>query len=165
MGFNHFTLEPTFVSASTVPSNTTEFQFSGIRLGQLYTVSLTCVFGEEHYDCGTTFLSTRPPALVLGNKVYHQLGVARDWHQSEMECRAGSGHLVSLGNEAEEQMVMAGVQMSDIWTGGNMCPDSPGLKKRINLTIKMFDMFQPLGIACGRMAVGMTTQTLPQTLV
>ena len=32
-------------------------------------VSLTCVFDERQFDCGTTFLSTANPALVLGDKV------------------------------------------------------------------------------------------------
>ena len=89
-------------------------------------VSLTCVFGQEHHDCGTTSLSTRPPGLVLGRKVFHQLRVARTWEESEEDCKAGDGHLVSLGNEEKEQMVMEGIHVSDIWTGGNMCQDSPG---------------------------------------
>ena len=32
-------------------------------------VSLTCVFDERQFDCGTTFLSTANPALVVGDKV------------------------------------------------------------------------------------------------
>ena len=35
----------------------------------LHQVSLTCVFDERQFDCGTTFLSTAPPALVVGDKV------------------------------------------------------------------------------------------------
>ena len=35
----------------------------------LYKVSLTCVFDERQFDCGTTFLSTANPALVVGDKV------------------------------------------------------------------------------------------------
>ena len=114
------------MSSASALSNQTELEFSGVQLGQLYTVSLTCVFGQEHHDCGKTFLTTRPPALVLGRKVFHQLRVARTWEESEQDCRAGDGHLVSLGNEEKEQMVMKGIHVSDIWTGGNMCQDSPG---------------------------------------
>ena len=32
-------------------------------------VSLTCVFDERQFDCGTAFLSTANPALVVGDKV------------------------------------------------------------------------------------------------
>ena len=32
-------------------------------------MSLTCVFDERQFDCGTTFLSTANPALVVGDKV------------------------------------------------------------------------------------------------
>ena len=71
----------------------TVHDFTGVELGQIYTVSLfsisdenfyqvsqndfpslhqvslTCVFDERQFDCGTTFLSTAPPALVVGDKV------------------------------------------------------------------------------------------------
>ena len=68
----------------------------------LHQVSLTCVFDERQFDCGTTFLSTAPPALVVGDKVtfinitskmtqscqvYTQMGVARSWGESREECR------------------------------------------------------------------------------
>lgn len=34
-----------------------------------------------------------------------QMGVARSWHESREECRAGAGYLVSLGNHTEEEQV------------------------------------------------------------
>ena len=65
--------EPTFVSSVTVGAEQTVHDFTGVELGQMYTVSLTCVFGERQFDCGTSFLSTSPPALVVGNTVYTQV--------------------------------------------------------------------------------------------
>ena len=39
----------------------------------VHKVSLTCVFDERQFDCGTTFLSTANPALVVGDKVNLQM--------------------------------------------------------------------------------------------
>ena len=117
--------QPTFVASVTVPSGQTVHDFTGVELNQVYTVSLTCKFGDRSLACGTSHLSTAPPALVVGNTVYTQMGVARSWGESREECRAGAGYLVSLGNRSEEERVLGSVGASDVWTGGNMCPDSP----------------------------------------
>ena len=45
------------------------------------------------------------------------------------QCRAGGGELASLGrgpDTAVEAAIMERVGVSDWWSGGNICPDSPG---------------------------------------
>ena len=117
------------MSSATAAHNQTQHDFTGLELGQVYTVSLTCIFWSVQQDCGTTTLRTRHPALVVGTQVYYQLGTARSWLDSHRECRAGDGHLVSLGDAEKERIVMERIDVSDIWTGGNMCQDSPGWLK------------------------------------
>ena len=46
-----------------------------------------------------------------------------------VQCRAGGGELASLGrgpDTAVEAAIMERVGVSDWWSGGNICPDSPG---------------------------------------
>ena len=128
--FSYFLLEPTFVLATNLSGDQTTHQFGGLSLGEVYSVSLTCVFGADQFDCGTVTVSTSPPDLVqpghVTTHVYSVDNVARTWHEAEHECVASGGHLVSLANVEEEGMVLSSLSLSDIWTGGNMCPDSPG---------------------------------------
>ena len=118
--------DPEFVSSATASSNQTSLDFTGVELGQLYTIYLTCIFGQVHHDCGATALTTRPPDLVVDTQVYSLIVVARTWGESNKECMAGEGHLISLGDAEKERRVMGVIGVSDIWTGGNMCHDSPG---------------------------------------
>ena len=111
----------------TVNSEITSFEFSGISLGMDYSVSLGCTFGNLTYACGKVAISTEAPDMLFGDTIYTQLVIARTWTESQRECLAGLGHLVSLGNRTEEKKILGGVSMSDIWTGGNICPDSPGM--------------------------------------
>ena len=54
--------------------------------------------------------------------------VARSWTSAEEECRAGGGHLASLGHTLDtETLILTTVTVSDWWTGANICPDSPGI--------------------------------------
>ena len=115
------------ISSVTVPSEITTFEFSGISLKTKYIISLACIFSSNTtYQCGSVSMSTNPPDMMFGNTIYTQLVVARTWPDSQAECLAGQGHLVSLGNMTEEKMILGRVSMSDIWTGGNICQDSPG---------------------------------------
>ena len=98
----------------------------------MYSVTLTCVFLSEQFDCGTVTVSTSPPDLVQPghvSHVYHVDHVARTWHEAEQMCLNSGGHLLSLGNVEEESRVMSSLSVSDMWTGGNMCPNSPGISK------------------------------------
>ena len=92
----------------------------------MYTIILTCIFGQVQLDCGDTTITTHHPDLVLGTQVYSIIGVPSTWGESNQECMAGGGHLISLGDEEKERRVMERIHVSDIWTGGNMCQDSPG---------------------------------------
>ena len=78
---------------------------------------------------------------VKGDRVYHQQRVARSWAESQEECQAGGGHLTrllkvvlveilksivaSLTKREEEEQVLDSVPATDVWTGGNLCSDSP----------------------------------------
>ena len=84
------------------------------------------MFGQVHQDCGVTVLATRPPDLVLDTQVYSLIVVARTWGESNAECVGGEGHLISLGDAEKERTVLSRVGVSDIWTGVNLCQDSPG---------------------------------------
>ena len=110
----------------TVTSEILSFEFSGISLRTKYIISLACIFSNITYNCGSVTISTNPPDMMFGDTIYTQLGVARTWTESQAKCLAGRGHLVSLGNMTEEMMILGRVAMSDIWTGGNICQDSPG---------------------------------------
>ena len=73
--------------------------------------------------------------------MYHQQRVAQSWPESQEECQAGGGHLTrllkvvlveilksivaSLTNREEEEQVLDSVPATDVWTGGNLCSDSP----------------------------------------
>ena len=97
---------------------------------QTYTVSLVCVFVAEEFSCGSVRLSTEAPDLVTTGPdimctVYSLQRVATTWREAEADCVAGGGHLVSLGSLDEEQRLVTSLGLTDLWTGGNMCPDSP----------------------------------------
>ena len=67
------------------------------------------------------------PDLSLDSVVYRRLEVARSWQDSQRQCSQAGGHLVSLGQSPDlEQLLLSTLPLSDIWTGGNICPDSPG---------------------------------------
>ena len=120
--------EPTFLMATNLSGGETEHQVGGLSLGQLYTVSLTCVWGQVEVSCGLVTVSTSPPSLVEGDEVLSLLPTPATWQHSEALCRAAGGHLVSLGHQQEEALLEAALSLSpsrDVWTGGNMCPDSP----------------------------------------
>ena len=92
----------------------------------LCSFSLSCTFGADTVECGSASVVTAAPALVRGTSVYSLLASPAGWAESEAECRAGEAHLASLASRGEEDAVMAGIgRVSDIWSGGNMCPDSP----------------------------------------
>ena len=120
--------EPTFLVATNLSGEETRHQLGGLSLGQVYTVSLTCVWGQVEVRCGEVRLSTRPPSLVEGGQVLSLLSRPHTWHHSEDLCRAAGGHLVSLDEAREETLLEESLTASpsrDVWTGGNMCGDSP----------------------------------------
>ena len=90
-----FLLEPTFVLATNLSGDQTSYQFGGLSLAEVYSVSLTCVFGGDQFDCGTVSVSTSPPDLVqpghVTTHVYSVDNVARTWHEAEHECVASGG--------------------------------------------------------------------------
>ena len=111
--------------ATNLSGDETSHQFGGLSLAEVYSVTLTCVFGSDQFDCGTAAVSTSPPDMVHDGHVYSVSHVASTWHEAEDTCVSGGGHLVSLGNMKEETRVTVSLSVTDIWTGGNMCPDSP----------------------------------------
>ena len=121
--------EPTFLLATNLSGDQTQHQLGGLSLGQVYTVSLSCVWGRVEVPCGQVRLTTRPPSLVEGRQVLSLLSTPHSWLDSERLCRAAGGHLVSLDQEREErlleQTVLHSAPSRDVWTGGNMCADSP----------------------------------------
>ena len=122
--------DPKFVMATNLSGEQTSHQFGGLALGQTYTVSLACVFGAEEFSCGSVRLSTEAPDLVTTGEdimctVYSLQRVATTWREAEADCVAGGGHLVSLGSLDEERRLVTSLGLTDLWTGGNMCPDSP----------------------------------------
>ena len=134
----------------------------GLRLGELYTVTLSCGFGPRQFECGRVAVSTAPPHLVTAARVYSLASVARTWAGAEAECVAGGGHLVSLATPGEERRVLETLGGRDIWTGGNMCPDSPGRREggsRPHVTTPL----QRPAAACGLTAARTSTPTSPRT--
>ena len=111
--------------ATNLSGDETSYQFGGLSLAEVYSVTLTCVFGSDQFDCGTAVVSTSPPDMVHDGHVYSVSHVASTWHEAEATCVSSGGHLVSPGNMEEETRVMVSLSVTDIWTGGNMCPDSP----------------------------------------
>ena len=104
----------------------------GLSLGAVYTVTLSCVFlrdGQQRVTlpCGSRTLVTSLPDLLEADTVLRRLEVARSWSGSEAQCLGGGGHLVSLGRDlGTEELIQQRLGLSDWWTGGNICPDSPG---------------------------------------
>ena len=99
----------------------------------MYTVTLSCVFLRDishrvTLPCGSvTLMTSLPDILETGDTVLRRLEVARSWAGSEAQCLGGGGHLVSLGRDLDtEQLIMQRLGLNDWWTGGNICPDSPG---------------------------------------
>ena len=125
--------DPKFVMATNLSGEQTSHQFGGLALGQVYTLSLACVFGAQEFSCGSVRLSTEAPDLVTQEPVidtvhvYSLQRVATPWPEAEADCVAGGGHLVSLGSLEEEQRLVTSLGVTDLWTGGNMCPDRSAL--------------------------------------
>ena len=120
--------EPTFLMATNLSGEETQHQVGGLSLGQVYTVSLTCVWAQLEVDCGQVTATTRPPSLVEDRQVLSLLSRPHSWLDSERLCRAAGGHLVSLDEAREETLLEESLSSSpsrDVWTGGNMCADSP----------------------------------------
>ena len=58
--------------------------------------------------------------------------MARSWSSSQAECASAGGHLASLGHMDDqgrdlEHVLTSALGVSDWWSGGNICPDSPGI--------------------------------------
>ena len=111
----------------------TSHDLRGLSLGAVYTVTLSCVFlrDDRHrvtLPCGSvTLVTSLPDILETGDTLLRRLEVARSWSGSEAQCLGGGGHLVSLGRDlGTEQLIMQRLGLNDWWTGGNICPDSPG---------------------------------------
>ena len=61
--------DPKFVMATNLSGEQTSHQFGGLALGQVYTISLACVFGAQEFSCGSVRLSTEAPDLVTQEPV------------------------------------------------------------------------------------------------
>ena len=116
----------------TLDGSVTSHDLRGLSLGTVYTVTLSCVFLRDNQHrvtlpCGTRTLITSLPDLLVADTVVRRLEVARSWPGSEVQCLGGGGHLVSLGRDlGTEELIQERLRLSDWWTGGNICPDSPG---------------------------------------
>ena len=116
----------------TLDGSVTSHDLRGLSLGAVYTVTLSCVFISDSKDmvtlpCGSRTVLTSVPDLLEADTVLRRLEVARSWLGSEAECLGGGGHLVSLGRDLDtEELIQERLGLSDWWTGGNICPDSPG---------------------------------------
>ena len=106
----------------------------GLRLSSDYLLTLSCQFpGQPPLECGRVTARISVPDLSLDSLVYRRLEVARSWQDSQLQCRRAGGDLVSLGQSAElESLLLSSLPLSDFWTGGNICPDSPGEYLNIN---------------------------------
>ena len=124
-----FVLDQTLIRTVSLPPTTNQLDLLGLRLSSEYLVTLSCQFpGQAELKCGRRKVSVRVPDLQQESVVFRRLEVARTWPDSERQCEKGGGHLVSLGQEPHrETNILATIPLSDIWTGGNICPDSPGL--------------------------------------
>ena len=89
-----FVLEPSFLMATNLSGDETSYQFGGLALDEVYSLTLTCVFGADQFDCGTAVVSTRPPDMVHDDHVYSLTHVASTWHVAEDTCVAGGGRIV-----------------------------------------------------------------------
>ena len=100
----------------------------GLRLSSDYLLTLSCQFpGQPNLQCGRRTVRISVPDLSLASLVYRRLEVARSWQDSQGQCSQAGGHLVSLGQSPDlERLLLSTIPLSDIWTGGNICPDSPG---------------------------------------
>ena len=49
------------------------------------------------------------------------------WPDLEEECQMSGGNLVSLVKPSLESSLAENLMLSSFWSGGNMCPDSPGM--------------------------------------
>ena len=120
--------EGSLVRRVWLPPATTQLELLGLRLSSDYLLTLSCQFpGQPSLQCGRRTVRISLPDLVLASLVYRRLEVARSWGDSQLQCSQAGGHLVSLGQSPElESLLLSTIPLSDIWTGGNICPDSPG---------------------------------------
>ena len=123
-----FVPEGSLVRRVSLPPATTQLELLGLRLSSDYLLTLSCHFpGQPSLQCGRRTVRISLPDLVLASLVYRRLEVARSWGESQLQCSQAGGHLVSLGHNPElESLLLSTIPLSDIWTGGNICPDSPG---------------------------------------
>lgn len=111
-----------------LPPSTSSLDLLGLRLSSDYLLTLSCQFpGQPDLQCGRRTVRISVPDLSHDSLVYRRLEVARSWQDSETQCSQAGGHLVSLGRAPGlETQLLSSLPLSDIWTGGNICPDSPG---------------------------------------
>ena len=123
-----FVLDQSLVRTVSVPHTTRQLDLLGLLLTSDYRVTLSCQFpGQAGLVCGRRTVRISVPDLLVQSRVYRRLEVARSWTESQEECGRGGGHLVSLGHTPGlESLLLNTLPLSDIWTGGNICPDSPG---------------------------------------
>ena len=109
-------------------SGVTRYNMMGLSLHSSYIVTISCIFADHPVmDCGRSNIRTSSPDVIIDSKVYRRLEVAGTWSRSQEECEAAGGHLASLGHDVGvEVKILETVGVSDWWTGGNICPDSPG---------------------------------------
>ena len=127
-----FVLDRALLRRVSLPPTTISLDLLGLRLNSDYLLTLSCQFpGQPHLQCGRRTVRISVPDLSLdlslSSLVYRRLEVARSWQDSQAQCRQAGGHLISLGHSPHlETLVLSTIPLSDIWTGGNICPDSPG---------------------------------------
>ena len=120
-------------------SGVTSYDMMGLSLTSSYIITIACIFtGHPIMDCGRSNIRTSLPDVIINSKVYRRLEVAGTWSRSQAECEAAGGHLASLGHDVGvEVKIMETVGVSDWWTGGNICPDSPGgFKEKLTIYLE-----------------------------
>ena len=60
--------------------------------------------------------------------VYVESETPASWYDLEKSCSASRGHLVSLSDEVLEAALADEAEVFSYWSGGNICPNSPGTK-------------------------------------
>jgi hypothetical protein len=116
---------------------TSSCEFAGIDMEMSYQVDIVCIFEQEKvFHCGKSILFSSSPLLVVHKSetrtsVYAETVNPDQWSNLEAFCDASNGHLVSLTDMKIEKEIAKRSTLSNFWTGGNICQDSPAPKNSL----------------------------------
>lgn len=106
-------------------------------MGVSYLVELSCLFEDIVLPCGQSSISSERPLLVNEESeakpvtMFVESTSPESWDILEGRCRSSGGHLVSLEHQDIEESITSMTNLTDFWSGGNICRDSPGIQTRI----------------------------------